>query len=360
MEKDLYSELRERIKELSCLYNISKIVQQNEKSTESIINEICACVPSGWSYPEKTFVKILLDQKTYLSAPLPEKTIIQFSNIIIDGEVRGRIEVHYKKEKNISFISEEQQLIDKIATEIAVLVERNEKKIKQELLENHLRHTDRLNILGELTAGIAHELNTPMGNILGYAELLLHETKNDTFKRDLEKIITSAKHSREIIKKLMFFACEMPTQFEPHELNKVTEESLRLLHGKFEAAGINLVFEPDKNLPAFRFDTVQMTQVIFNLVLNAINAMTGGGTLTVKTIKKAQVAELLVADTGKGIPMHLQAKIYQPFFTTRPVGEGTGLGLSVVHGIVKAHNGKIQMVSTEGKGTTFTLEFPLK
>lgn len=360
MKKDLHFELRERIKELSCLYTISKISQQNEKQLTVLLNEICHCIPSGWSYPEKAVARIILDGVSYTSSVIPEPGILQFSEIIIESESRGRVEVHYSVKGKNNFIEEEQQLIDKIALEVSGLAERHEKRQKQELLERRLRHNDRLSVLGELTAGIAHELNTPVGNILGYAQLLLGENKNEKTRRDLEKIIASAIHSREIIKKLMFFSCEMPTQFEQQDFNRMVKDSLRLLHAKFESANIKITVTLDENIPLARFDTIQITQVIFNLVINAIHAMPQGGQLYISTTYKKSAIELRVRDNGKGIAPGIIEKIFQPFFTTKPLGEGTGLGLSVVHGIVKSHNGKINVVSGENQGTEFILEFPVK
>ncbi len=350
--------LEERVKELSCLYEITKIAQQNIGSLNSILSKIITVIPKGWQYPEKMDVCIQLDDLFIGNTNVTEYH--QQSPLLIAGKKRGKLTVFYKKVKlpkvKSLFLNEEKKLLTQIATEIAAIVEIHEQREKEKLIESRLRHTDKLNVLGELTAGIAHELNTPLGNILGFAQLLSNTASDRSQRNDLLKIINSAKHAREIVKKLMFFSCEMPTKFKTSSINDLIKESTELLKIQLRENNVKVILKLNENIPEVRIDPVQFSQVLFNLVLNAIKAMPKGGKIIIETKQEKGRIVLIVNDTGVGIEEQNLTKIFEPFFTTRLTGEGMGLGLAVVHGIIQNHGGEIQVSSRLGQGTEFIIK----
>ncbi len=357
---DAAHKLRERIKELQCLYAVARIAQHPELGLEAMLTAIVRTMPQGWQFPDELGVSLVVDDTDYGSAAHATRTMQ--APITIDKEPRGRLTVRYPDGTHTDaaelFLPEEQDLIDRLAAEVAMIVERHEKREQRAKMEAHLRHNDRLMLLSELTAGIAHELNTPLGNVLGYAELLKKNEGDPARRDDLQRIIDSAIIGREVVKKLMYFSCEMPSQFRLMDVNELVHGALRLVHRQCTERQVRVEFHLAEALPAVRLDPVQFEQVIINLALNAIAAMPRAGLLRITTRREGDSVRIDVADNGSGIPPDALRKIFQPFFTTKPTGEGTGLGLSVVHGIIKGHNGDITVDSTPGQGTTFHLTFP--
>jgi len=358
--KNISELLNERVKELKCLYEISKICQNYTQPFDIIIDKILAATPHGWKYTESLKVYLYFDNELFGEKPINSSIIKASSNIIINEEIRGKIVVYYTKENEYFFLEEEQPLLDKIGLEIATFVERLEQREREKLMAEKMRYSDRLVVLGELTAGIAHELNTPLGNILGYAELLKKSEINPIKKADVQKIISSVKNAREIVKRLMYFSCEMPQQFGVANINEQIEENIGLLQKQLIDHHVLLKLDLAAHIPLVRLDKLQFSQLLFNLVLNAINAMDNKGEISINTKINNKGVLLSVKDNGIGMSEENKVKIFQPFFTTKPKGEGTGLGLSVVHGIVQNHKGTIHVNSTLNKGTEFMITFPIE
>ncbi len=361
MEAPQVDILKERIKELSCLYDISTLASDYSNSLPKTLQAIAERLAVAWRHSDDAIAEIKVDENIYASGKLPAKAVSSTQPIFIDDEIIGFIKVHYPSPKYVEsdFLPEENQLLKKLTHEVSNIVERHQRSEKEELLKRSAERSDRLSILGEITAGIAHELNTPLGNILGFSELISEKTKENQVKLDAEKITASAMHAREVVKKLMFFSCEMPQQREPTPINPLVEDAIKLLQPSLDSAGINLVFTPDSNNACGRLDPIQITQIIFNMVINASHASKPGSTISVSILSTDKKLNLIIADEGYGIPEELQSKIFEPFFTTKDVGEGSGLGLSVVHGIVKSHGGSIRFSSEQGKGTTFNVSLPI-
>lgn len=358
--KHISSLLNERVKELNCLYEVSKIFQNYDSPLKEVLDKIIKTIPQGWQYPKELGVYIVLNQNIYGKQHTTKTLVKASTSIIINGELRGNIIVYYNDKNKFAFLKEEQPLLDAIGIETASYIERIEQREKEKIMSEKMRLNDRLVVLGELTASIAHELNTPLGNILGYAELLKKEEINPTKKADAQKIITSAKNAREIVKKLMYFSCEMPQQFGLINVNDQIEENIGLLQKQLIDNNVKLQLNLTENLPLIRLDKLQFSQLLFNLVLNAINAIEKNGEITITTSLKEKNVVLRIVDNGNGMSEENKAKIFQPFFTTKPKGEGTGLGLAVVHGIVQNHQGTIEVNSELNKGTEFIITFPIE
>lgn len=352
--------LNERVKELKCLYEVSKVCQNYNQPLRDTIQQILVTIPSGWQFPEKLNAYLVFDATVFGKKNNSKSTINASTNIVVNNRNRGEIVVYYIQKSKYSFLEEEQPLLDKIGEEIASFIERFEQREKEKMLEAKMRHNDRLAVLGELTASIAHELNTPLGNVLGYAELLKKAEVDAIKKADIQKIITSAINAREIVKKLMYFSCEMPQQFILVNINDQITENLDLLQKQLNDNKVKLHLNLSENLPLLRLDKLQFSQILFNLVLNAINALPLNGEIYISTYLIEENVAFSIKDNGAGISKENQTKIFQPFFTTKAKGVGTGLGLSVVHGIVHNHKGTINVDSEINKGTEFIITFPIE
>lgn len=353
--------LNERIKELSCLYDITSIASDRTDCLEEALQAIAGRIAKAWKYANDAVAEIKIKDKQYLSGTIPTDTVQMGAAIIIDQEQIGVVRIHYPaaRHTNGDFLVEEGQLLKKIAHEIAVIYERHQRIEREEMLKRTAERNDRLTILGEITAGIAHELNTPLGNILGFAQLISEKTKETQVKRDADKITDSAIYAREVVKKLMFFSCEMPQQRESIAVNALVEDAIKLLNPMLKNASVKLQFESDPKNPFARLDPIQITQVIFNLLINAIYASPANTSIQVSLKSGDKKLSIMIKDEGAGIPEEVRDKIFEPFFTTKPLGEGSGLGLSVVHGIIKSHKGRIQFSTAEGEGTTFNISLPI-
>jgi signal transduction histidine kinase len=358
-------ELRERIKELRCLYGIAKLVEKPEISLKEILQGIVKLLPPAWLYPNIASARILLDGESYLTSPFQESDQTQAAKIVVEGETQGKLEVFYAEEKpeldEGPFLKEERILIEALAREISLIVIRKRAEEEKLRLQEQLRHADRLATIGQLSAGVAHELNEPIGSVLGYSQLIYkHPDLPSQIKQDAEKIMKASLHAREVVKKLMLFARQTPPKKIRVNLNRVVEEGLYFLESRCEKEGIKVVCSLSENLPEVTADPAQLTQVLVNLVVNSIQAMPKGGELTVQTKALNESVLLIVMDTGVGMSENVMNKIFLPFYTTKDVGRGTGLGLAVVHGIVTSHEGAIHVTSKEGQGTTFKIQLPLK
>jgi len=230
---------------------------------------------------------------------------------------------------------------------------------KQRALEDQLRKTERLAELGTLASGMAHEIGTPMNVILGRAELLMRKAKDESTRRGLETIVTQVERITKIMNQLLSFARKRPSEQGNVDLVWAIGNVLEMLLEKFNSQGIHVVKEYSPDFPQVLADSDHITQVLLNLLLNACQAMPEGGTLTLKLCPKGDMVELSVQDTGTGIPEDQISKIFDPFFTTKAVGEGTGLGLTVVHGIIQENNGTIRVNSIPGQGSTFIISLPV-
>ncbi|HEX4030978.1 MAG TPA: ATP-binding protein [Terracidiphilus sp.] len=231
-------------------------------------------------------------------------------------------------------------------------------------LEAQLTQADKLSSIGLLAAGVAHEINTPLAVISSYSQLLSKQLRGDTrLGPVLDKITQQSFRAAEIANGLLNFSRTSTTEFRDTDLNQVIRDTLSLLEHQFKTAQITVDLDLTTGLPAISGNSGKLQQVFLNLLLNAKDAMPGGGSLRVATLSNGHV-EAVVSDSGNGIaPEHLK-RIYDPFFTTKTTprpGErrGTGLGLSVSYGIIQEHAGKIHVESSIGTGTTFHLEFPL-
>ena len=227
--------------------------------------------------------------------------------------------------------------------------------------EARLIQAAKLAAVGELAAGVAHELNNPLTSVLGYTELLLHTMPpGDPSRADLETIAKQARRARDIVRNLLDFARQSKSQRQPTDVNQIVQETLGLIRQHLEKGGLVIEEQYAPHLTPLTLNSGQMKQVFLNLINNAAQAMPHGGKLHVSTARAGDEVVVTVTDTGTGIPPEIRDRIFDPFFTTKPTGQGTGLGLSVSLGIVQEHGGRIVVESQVGRGSTFSVWLPVE
>mgnify|MGYP002153785783 CR=1 FL=1 len=355
--------LRERVKELTCLYGIASIVARPDASLPEILKHIVELLPPAWLYPEIASARIVLDGQVFKTDRFHEGVQHLRADIFTSSRSRGLVEVSYalpmSERDEGPFLKEERSLIDTIAHELAIIIERKEAEEEKGRLQEQLRHADRLATIGQLAAGVAHELNEPLCNILGFAQLILKSPgMPEQERRDIDKIAAASLHAREVIRKLMLFARQVPHTRTAVDLNRVVREGMTFLEARCARADIRTELRLEPDLPEIIADPAQMTQVLVNLVVNAIQALPKGGRLAIQTSSTENHVFLLVEDNGIGMSREVLNQIFIPFFTTKDVNQGTGLGLSVIHGIVNAHGGSIKVDSAPGQGSRFEILLP--
>ncbi|MBI5591998.1 MAG: PAS domain S-box protein [Deltaproteobacteria bacterium] len=228
-------------------------------------------------------------------------------------------------------------------------------------MEQQLLQADKLASLGQLSAGVAHEINNPLGLILGYTQLMLREEPESSQKyEDLKTIEKHTRNCKTIVEALLNFARKTETKKVLVDVNCAIEQVITVIRHQFELSGIVVNTRYDPDLPQVLGDTEKLKQVVMNLVMNARQSISKAGKIIVSTRYDSISHKITIAveDTGSGIPPHVLTRIFDPFFTTKPTGQGTGLGLSVSYGIVKEHGGEIMVDSEPEKGSLFSVTLP--
>jgi two-component system NtrC family sensor kinase len=355
--------LNRRINELSCLNELAQLALVPELPEDLLLERIAVLLPSAFPFPGRAQVALVTGDCRYGPAwpdgAAPDLTATFAAGEGLPGEIQvtlgGREEADFTTFERSDFGS----LLDGLARQVKLLLERRRAAQDRERLQGQLRHADRLATIGQLAAGVAHELNEPLANILGFAQLVGNEsTLPDQAARDLQRIEGAALRGREIVRKLLIFAHQMPARVQRVDLNVVVQESLELVAARCARQGIDVLRDLARSPLHLVADPAQLQQVLVNLAVNAIQAMEQGGRLTVATRPAGDAIELTVADSGTGMSEEVQRQIFLPFYTTKEIGQGTGLGLAVVHGIVTAHGGRIDVASQVGEGSCFTVRLP--
>jgi signal transduction histidine kinase len=369
-ERTAVGELAERVKELTCLYEVAAVFAERRGSLRERLARVVAVLPGACRFPERAVARLRLDdievasQAKSLDSSTPQLHVA----LRVAGAERGEVVLGYMetpatptREPGGLFLAEEHALLDTVASQIGVFVASVESEQHRAEMETTLRHADRLATIGQLAAGVAHELNEPLGNVLGFAQLALKARDVPAQVRaDLSRIAEAAFRGREIIRKLLVFARQAPASKQPTNLNGVVEEAMFLLEAGCENPDIRFVRELGAGVPDIEADPVQVRQVVTNLVINAMQAIQAEGTVTVRTEAVQDAVVLSVRDTGSGMTPDVLRRVFDPFFTTKDVGQGTGLGLAVVQGIVAGHGGTIDVESEPASGSVFTVQLPVR
>jgi PAS domain S-box-containing protein len=271
------------------------------------------------------------------TVPIHEEKVVTLDGSVIDVEVSAA-----------SFTDEEGPAV------VVTMRDIGERKRLQE----QLRKTERIAELGTLASGMAHEIGTPMNVILGRAEYLMDRVNEEPVKKGLKTIVEQVERITKVMNQLLAFARRKPPERGPLDLKGIVENSVEMFEERLAKSRVRVETHIDEHCPKVLADNDQMNQVMINLIMNAVHAMPDGGTLRIRLAQAQDMVRLTVTDTGQGIPQEALKKIFEPFFTTKEFGKGTGLGLTVVKGIVEEHQGVITVESEAGKGTTFTILLP--
>ncbi len=242
------------------------------------------------------------------------------------------------------------------------ITERKEAEEREKELQQELNLASRLAAVGELAAGVAHEMNNPLTGIMGFSERLLRKSGDDDAKKDLEIVHSEAQRLAKVVKNLLIFARQREPAKEYADINDIMQRTLELRAYELKSSNIEVALDLTANLPQIMVDFHQIQEVFLNIILNAEQVMaeaSGGGKLTIKTRQIKDYIRISFTDDGPGIPVEHLDRVFNPFFTTKGERGGTGLGLSVCHGIVTEHGGRIYARSKPGSGATFLVDLPL-
>ncbi len=218
---------------------------------------------------------------------------------------------------------------------------------------------ERLSAIGEMAATVAHDIRNPLVAIGGFARALRSRSAPDEAAREyLDIIVDEVGRLEGIVTKVLDSARPAPAGAQPVQLNLIVEEAVKLLEGELQKADVKVIMRLDPGLSPIAADSDRIFQMVLNLMRNAVQAMPGGGTLSIITLPAGEWVEMRFTDTGHGIAPEIRDRIFSPFFTTKSAG--SGLGLTIVNQVVREHNGVLDVQSSVGAGATFTVKLPLK
>ena len=242
------------------------------------------------------------------------------------------------------------------------ITERKQAEEREKELQQELYLSSRLAAIGELAAGVAHEINNPLTGVLGFSQRLLRKSTDQEVSRDLERIHNEALRAAKVVQNLLTFARRREPKKQYSDINDIVQKALELRAYELKTGNIEVITDLTPNLPQVVVDLHQIQEVFLNIILNAEQAVTGvkgGGKLSIKTQQIKKHIRISFSDDGPGVPAQHLDKLFDPFFTTRGEMGGTGLGLSICHGIVAEHGGRIYVKSKPEKGATFFVELPI-
>jgi len=295
--------------------------------------------------------------------------MVKLFDAAVKGEPLPLVEVEAKRkdgsvaivEVTTTFVKKDGKVEGTVAM-IRDITERKQAEEREKELQKELLLSSRLAAIGELAAGVAHQLNNPLTGVLGFSQRLLRKSTDEEASQGLRRIYTETERAAKIVQNLLTFARHRETKKEYSDANNIVQGALELRAYELKTSNIEVITNLAPNLPQTMLDFHQIQEVFLNLILNAEQAMTeanGGGKLTINTEKKNGYIRTTFTDDGPGIPTENLGRIFDPFFTTKGEKGGTGLGLSVCHGIITEHGGRIYAKSKLGKGTTFFVECPI-
>jgi signal transduction histidine kinase len=326
---------------------------------------------AGKNTEDSLDLKIVLDEILSLKKEvvIETRSLSRQSVNIICGALKDRLGEVYGA---VLFLQDTtlQSAFEKEMNTVYDRLEEKSRELEQKnitLLESQakLLQSEKMAAVGQLASGVAHEINNPLGIILGFAQSVVKRLKDaDPLTMPLKTIEREAMRCKNLVQDLLIFSrASGSAPRDDIDLNETVETTLPLLLVQTKMSGIKFIKEPGTGIPRIQANKAQLQQVLINLAGNAIDAMPDGGTLTVTTSLSRKLpnhVELRVQDTGSGIPKDIQKNIFEPFFTTKEIGKGTGLGLSLIYEIVRKHGGTIEVESEEGKGAVFTIALPVR
>ena len=363
------------------IHAIAAIISLNQRTTYAFATLALALVLlvvgleyAGWipHYNLQGFADPTLYRKgSYVLPVIVALSTVLYGAIYMTAAISGELK---KRQREVTRLGTE--LLNKKTAEVVREKEMQEKlsKAYQELSQSNqqlkesqeqLIRAEKLTSLGELSASIAHEVNNPLSGVLVYTQLMEKKMKSDSLSKEvaleyLFKMETELNRSTKLVRNLLDFARQSPPAFHKISINEVVNRAFDLAAYTAKTQQVQVIKELAPSLPDVTADFDQLQQVCTNLILNAIQAMPGGGKLTLRTSLDKDYLKIEVRDTGYGISPENMRKLFTPFFTTKQEVKGVGLGLAVSYGIIQRHHGRIEVQSKEKEGTAFTVYLPLK
>ena len=281
------------------------------------------------------------------------KYLVSASSTLASGNLDQHVEIQSKDE------------IGELATTFNLMAKSIKKRDQQlkEFTQKKIMESERLAIVGQLAAGVAHEINNPLGSILIYSNLLLEDIEeNNQMKENLQNIVEQTTRCKEIVRGLLDFSRATKTEMQIYDIHLVVENVLSLVQNQSLFQNVHIIKNFNPKIPEILFDKAKIQQVFLNILLNAVESMNGKGELKIETDLSAdkEFVEIKFSDTGCGISKEDIKRLFEPFFSAREDGHGTGLGLSISYGIIKKHKGNIKVQSKLRKGSTFTISLPIE
>ena len=365
-------QLRERIKELNCLYGISKLVENSRGSLDRILQGTVNLIPISWQYPESTCARIVVNGKLFETENYQETIWKQEANIRKHGEYIGIVEVYYVDEHPEAdegpFLKEERNLIDAIGERLGHIVERIHTEIELREYREKMFRAEQLASLGTIGSAIAHQLSQPLSVIRMSIQKTLRNLRKidcpDIVKEVLDDSLDQVSHASSVVKGFLALGHTFSKEkISNINIYKTAVKTRAVFNEAAKRAKIELIVEKTlKRLPTIKGMPGEIEQMFFVLVQNAIQAAKANRAQWFKisgSVKEGQI-ELKFSDSCGGIEPDNLDQIFEPFFTTKPAEQGTGLGLAILKQIVKDHNGSVRVDSKLGEGTSFYVTFPIK
>ncbi len=368
--------LRERVKELNCLQGIADLIAR-EDSEEKLLQGVLEMLPAAWFYPESACARIVLEGRHHQTGNFRETCWRQSAELRVGGRPLGTLELCYLEERPIRdegpFLFEERHLLNLVAERLGSVVERLRVERENAELEGRLRQAEKMDSIGRLAGGVAHDFNNMLAVILGYTGMALEQANpSQPIHADLVEIRAAATRSADLTRQLLAFARKQIIAPRVLDLNETVTDMLGMLQ-RLTGENIQFLWRPKSGLWPVRMDPSQIAQILANLCANARDAISDTGRLILGTenctVHAKQCAGhadfapgdyvlLTVADDGSGMDEETLAHIFEPFFTTKEIGRGTGLGLATLYGIVRQNSGFVTVHSAVGQGTTFNIYLP--
>ncbi len=366
-QERLLGELKERNKKITCLYSVGEVIRGQAVETD-IFRAVAQLIRPACSHPERTRTRIVFDSHVYEELVVSTTPWTFSAPIIVGGRSRGKLELVYRESIDASIpgimTQEDCTLVEAIARTLGEAVERREAEAK-------VIQASKLASIGELAAGVGHEINNPINGVINCADILLENMPDDSPDRQFAELIRSeAERVATIVKKLLTFSRQQQEQYSQASMAEVLDSVLSLSAKKIEKSLIELRLKVPESLPRIRCRGEQLQQVLMNLIINAIHALDerypGGSPNKIMTIAidQAQIRgrtymEVKVEDHGVGMTEATRVRLFDPFFTTKGRDKGTGLGLSVSDGIIKDHGGFFEVESVPGEFARFKVYLPV-
>ena len=372
---ELTRNLHERVKELNCLYEISRLVENVSLSIDEFLQCVINFVPPAWQFPEITCARIKLKNREFITPNFKKTRYKQYQNIMVDGQKFGTIEVYYLNKTALfdegPFLKEERNLLNVIAERIGHNVEHkvavnNVKLLYQRERELREKLQTEMHVRVDFTRKLIHELKTPLTSLIATSNLLYDETKGQKIGKLAQYVLESANNLNNRIDELHdVIRGEIGTL--KLNIKKVNiGELLRSIIGENSAycteCGISVSMSIDDCLPAVDADSDRIRQVMLNLINNTCNYAKSGKKLVIKAIKRANFAQIEVKDFGQGIPEERQSTIFEPGYQLvyhNELSGGLGIGLVLCKTLIELHGGKIWLKSKVGQGASFFFTLPV-